>query len=909
MSIFNNHSKPPDVFIFTETWFEKTTVQNIPGYKAYHSIREGSRSGGVSIYIKAHIESHFHENLTFVNQTVVLCTVSIKILDFSLIILGIYRPHSDTIENFTLHLDQILNSPILRGKATMLTGDFNINILSDDSSTHHFSQSLYSQHFLPLINKPTRFDPANTFSPTLLDHIWYNKFNFSKCGIVLSDFTDHLPVYIDFPIKTDRSDEKVKITFRQNDQNCKDKFLEMLESYNWEQISSIDANTYTQNFSKKINEFYVKTFPKKTKLISKKYETNPWMNTNLRKLIDAKSVYFTLYREGIITKDENNAFKNKVTKIIDRTKIQYRKDLFNKCRNNIRTTWKHIKNIAFSSNKKTEITKLIVNNIEYSNPNEICEVLNDFFCNVGTEIDNSIPSTNYDPITHVTNNTNSMFLYPAIDTECSIIIQNLKNSKQDLDTLPVAILKEHSHILSPVIADLINVCFSTGVFPLLFKKATVISIFKKGDKTNPSNYRPISLLPLLSKILEKCFHTRLTHFIASNNLITHCQFGFQKGLSTEDAISEFCELVYSALNDKHHTINILVDLQKAYDTINREILLKKLDAYGVRGVPLDFIHSFLSDRTQRTKMNDTFSNYKIIPTGLPTGSVLSCTLFLLYINDMPQTFKNMYPIIYADDTTLSCHGTSMQTIARDCNEDLNSFYEWTKANRLSINTQKTHTFILSNRPYDQPQIYINNSPITSSTSAKFLGVTLDSNMKFNLHTKEIATKIASSAGVLYNLQNYLPTETLTTLYYTLVYPYINYCIMIWGGTCTSHIKQLETLQKRCIRTITGSTFLAHTSPLFKKLKILKIRDVYNLKLALRAYKNRSTLEAQYSRTHSHNTRHHSLLLPHFERLTTTQNSLHYRLPTLWNTIPIEIKNSQTITQFKRLYKDHLLNKY
>ena len=133
--------------------------------------------------------------------------------------------------------------------------------------------------------------------------------------------------------------------------------------------------------------------------------------------------------------------------------------------------------------------------------------------------------------------------------------------------------------------------------------------------------------------------------------------------------------------------------------------------------------------------------------------------------------------------------------------------------------------------------------------------------------------------------------------------------MIWGGTFTSHIKQFETLQKRCIRTITGSTFLAHTSPLFKKLKILKIRDVYNLKLALRAYKIRSTLEAQYSRTHTHNTRHHSLLLPHFERLTTTQNSLHYRLPTLWNTIPIEIKNSQTITQFKRLYKDHLLTKY
>ena len=908
--LFENYSKSPDIIVLTETWFEISSTRNLDGYVAHHTVREGSRSGGISIYLKNHVTCHLSVDLSYANNCIEICTVFITINNSQMTVLGIYRPHSDTIANFTAELDGILNRPCIKGKTTIILGDLNINLLSNEGSTECFINNMQSHHFLPLITKPTRFDPSNNSRPSVLDHIWYNKFNYKKCNLILSDFTDHLPICITFPLTTVKTiNDKIKISFRVHDPGCKEKFHNLLSSFEWEHIKSEDADLYASSISETINELYTKSFPLKTKYISHQHRNNPWMNSRLRELIDAKSVYFTLYREGIISKQENNTFKNKITKIIDKSKTAYYKDQFYKSRNDLNKTWKNIKNLAFSPAQNCNITKLKIGNVEFTETHDICEALNEYFCSIGSEIEDAIPTTNFDPLSPIVRNSSSMFLSPVGDAECADVIKSLKNTKQDPNTLPVKILKENIETLSPVICDLINTCFSSGAFPKVFKKATVIAIFKKGEKTNPSNFRPISLLPMLSKILEKCFHVRLTDFLAKNHLLTVCQFGFQKGLSTEQAINAFCELIYDALNNNQHTVNIFIDLQKAYDTINREILIRKLDAYGIRGVPLQFIQSFLTERSQRVKVDNCTSSFKLVPTGLPTGSVLSCTLFLLYVNDVPQILQHMSPILYADDTTLHCRGSSMQAVAQACNEDLNIFSDWTKANRLSISSQKTHTFILTNRNFDPPQITLDNSLITSVPSIKFLGVTLDPKMKFNEHIKEICTKVARSSGVLYNLQKYLDTHTLITLYYSLVYPYLQYCILAWGGASQIHLNKLEILQKRCIRIITGSSYFSHTTPLFKQHNILKLKDIYNLKIAEYAYKNQHSLQSQHNRTHTHNTRFRSNLLPHFARLTTTQNSLHFKTPTLWNKVPEFIKNSSNKNRFKIAYKKYLIDQY
>ena len=186
---------------------------------------------------------------------------------------------------------------------------------------------------------------------------------------------------------------------------------------------------------------------------------------------------------------------------------------------------------------------------------------------------------------------------------------------------------------------------------------------------------------------------------------------------------------------------------------------------------------------------------------------------------------------------------------------------------------------------------------------------MDEKMKFNCHVKEISSKISKSIGIIYNLSQYIPVTALIPLYFSLILPYFNYCTTIWGAIYDIHLKPLELLQKRCVRIITKSTFLAHTDPLFQRCKILKIRDLFKYRVALRAYKDQNIVAAQYNSNHSYSTRSSSLLRPDYQRLTVTQQSIHYLIPTVWNSIPVSIKNSKSLNIFKREYRSYLLSLY
>ena len=221
-----------------------------------------------------------------------------------------------------------------------------------------------------------------------------------------------------------------------------------------------------------------------------------------------------------------------------------------------------------------------------------------------------------------------------------------------------------------------------------------------------------------------------------------------------------------------------------------------MEVYGIRGTPLKLISSFLTGRSQKVRVNGVLSSKQFIKTGLPTGSVLSCLLFLLYINDLPQLSQVFYPVLYADDTTLSFRGPSMDNLVQDVNEELIKFSQWTIANRLSVNTLKTFGICISNRVHGAPEIFFDGSEVNMTSTGKFLGITIDNRMCFSAHISELLSKISKSTGILYQLRKYLPTETLLSVYYSLIYPYFNYGVMIWGGTSASLLKPLEVMQKK-----------------------------------------------------------------------------------------------------------------
>ena len=242
-------------------------------------------------------------------------------------------------------------------------------------------------------------------------------------------------------------------------------------------------------------------------------------------LIECKENYFQLYKLSLITAQENNRFRNKVNNIIRNHKIKYYSDLFSKCKNNLTQTWKIVNNILSRKSHKQDIRKITCNNETYTDNEQIASIFNEFFCNIGTEYDNNIPPISLDPCHYINiNQSDSFFLEPVSPLEVGCHIRQLKNSKQDINSISIPIFKENYEFISDKIADLINNCFCTGKFPSILKKATVLPLFKKNEPDILSNYRPISILPTISKIIEKCLKARLLSYFENHNFFNPTQW-------------------------------------------------------------------------------------------------------------------------------------------------------------------------------------------------------------------------------------------------------------------------------------------------------------------------------------------------------------------------------------------------
>ena len=337
-------------------------------------------------------------------------------------------------------------------------------------------------------------------------------------------------------------------------------------------------------------------------------------------------------------------------------------------------------------------------------------------------------------------------------------------------------------------------------------------------------------------------------------------------------------------------------------------MLQKLQQYGVRGVAYNWFKSYLSDRSQCVKLNSVLSPDQKIITGVPQGSILGPILFIIFINDFDTNCPNSNVQLYADDTTVTMSNLVYDDLIEDVNNQLSVIGDWLSNNRLTPNTEKSCWMLLSNRNADtsNTNITFNNDLLKFCTSTKSLGVFFDSRLSFIEHTDHIVSKISKNVGIFCKLKHLLPEDSLINLYYALVYPYLIYCILIWGGTYPTHLNKILLKQKKVVRIITKSRYLAHTDPLFKKTGILKIAELYEFHLALYAYVNIDNFD--YA-THDYQTRHRSDPRSAFNRLDVTQRSLTYAAPQILNSLPLHIKNSPSIRSFKRDCKAYLLDRY
>ena len=424
--------------------------------------------------------------------------------------------------------------------------------------------------------------------------------------------------------------------------------------------------------------------------------------------------------------------------------------------------------------------------------------------------------------------------------------------------------------------------------------------------------------------------SRLNIFLDLNSIIVPNQFGFRAGFSTTHSLISITETIKKTIDDKKYGCGIFIDLKKAFDTVNHNILLQKLEHYGIRNNALAWFESYLKGRKQYVHLNGANSMINDIVCGVPQGSVLGPLLFLLYINDLPNISKKLKFYLFADDTNIYYESDNLKSLERTINKELEKLHDWLCLNRLSLNISKTNFVIF--HAINKPKTYsmtllINKHAINETNSVKYLGILIDSQLTFKNHIDELIKKNSRATGVLYKLRPFVNTKILTSVYYSIVYPFILYGIVVWGNASNTSIEPIHILQKKIVRMITNNDNfpivpgpLVHTLPLFHQLNMLKIYEIYKLQVGNFVFESINNIShsksiinfTRASEIHAHNTRYANLgnLFVNYARTNRYGlKALKFEGAKIWTTIPANVKESRSKKLFKTNYKKILIDSY
>ena len=574
------------------------------------------------------------------------------------IILVWYRPPRENTDTFD-KLENVLLFLENEGREVILLGDTNCNLYGEDNAAHAKRiKDIYAAYDLKqLINEPTR---VTVQSSTLIDHIAVsNTSNIKESGVVKVSLSDHYLVFAIRKFQCGFKRQQKFIRTRRMKNFNEEAFLLDMRSFDWQFLlkSSSDIGEIVHNFTSVLSAIIQKHAPMVNKRVSDKY--SPWMSSDLKRVFKArdKIKIAAVKNKSEFLMSAYRQLRNKATKMNKDAKRAYFMNKIHASEGNLKETWKTINKLVNKRSKTTNISSLNVDGNSVTDPTGIANSMNQFFCNVGDELSKDIPDTENSLLMgeHAINPSNATFIFaPVVSEQVALAMNKIKTSHgYGLDEISSFFLKIAMPVLAEPLSQLFNLSLSAGVFPDQWKIARIAPIYKEGHSDIRSNYRPISVLPVISKLFEKLVNDQYYNFLVSNHLMYSHQSSFRRLHSVLTCLLKCTNDWYLNTENGKYTSVTFIDLKKAFDTVNHEILAKKLQIYGIRGKELLWFKSYLSHRKQCCKVNGKLSDFGDVTCGVPQGSCLGPLLFIIYINDLPLSIKHSQVNMYADDTSLS----------------------------------------------------------------------------------------------------------------------------------------------------------------------------------------------------------------------------------------------------------------
>lgn len=898
-----------DILCLTETWFDDSIPSHgfVPeGYRIIRKDRSNdfkqkygrNKGGGIAVIYKAHLKIIKKDYLTDDIEEILWVQVRGK---ENFLIGTIYRPeYTDVMkeENGESKIEENIRKACEISENLIITGDFNIDYSDNDSRLTKQLKVTYSAYNLhQYVQKPTRIDKKSG-KPTIIDHVWAPSDNHLINHVnTCIGISDHLAIYIKLKLQKQKVEEKTikHRNYRNYDSELYRQSLQvnLAQRRVYHHINNKDVNAATEELMLAIKNAADEWAPMTEIKISEKTNYVPWFTKELKNTISFRNdLLKDYYYYGLKSLKSRVTFlSNKINHMKRNMKKKYIAEKLREYKDNPKKCWKII-------NMVTNRTKLK----ESIEPEDITQdkanSYNNYFATIGEKIQQKL---NVNTQAKNFSGLRGFSFRPETATAINKLIANIrKDAAIGYDEVGAKLIKDASDVLSPIVADIINIGYETATFPDCMKKATIKALHKKDDPDEISNYRPISILPTMSKIFERAATNQLVNHLEINKLLSRHQHAYRKGHSTQTCLVEVTNHMYKLIDQKKYVAIASLDLSKAFDSINHTLMLNKLSELGLSENTLLWIKSYLENRRQKTKFKHHTSAEDPVTSGVPQGSIIGPLLFLCFTNDIAEVFSNKCKILsYADDTQLLLEATSLPSLIKKIEDIITTAQKWYTDNTMKNNIGKTEVLIINTRKENLTNVRIkvkdDGKPIfiKPKSHIKVLGIFIDDQLDWSKQVQNVKTKSLNSIRNLHRVNHLLPIKLKVNLYSALVTPLFDYADVVWGGCGKTNSQKLQVAQNFAAKSITGNRKYDSASQSMKKLNFLNLSQrriiheaVFTHKSLLQQNPENTNIDyfKQQPTSNTRNSARGKLNLP-VHRTTKFQNSPLFRTIKAWNSCP------------------------